>query len=400
MSGYAELDITSNFSFLRGASHPEELVEEAKALGHDAIAIADRNSLAGVVRAHRAAKQLGMRLIVGSRLVLEDGASLLCFPTDRAAYGRLCRLLTRGKRRAQKGECRLGYEDVAAFGEGQVFVVLPQADPHPNPPPQGGASSAASPLEWVGAEPFLKRLAADFPGAVYLAAQHLYRGDDRKRMHRLSELAAQAGVPLVATNDVLYHTPERRRLQDVVTCIREGCTLAEAGFRLTANAERHLKPPAEMARLFRDHPEALERTVEIAERCRFSLDELRYEYPDESRDGLTPQDALERLAWEGAAWRYPDGVPDKVRAAARARAGARSSELDYAPYFLTVHDIVREARAARASCARGAARRPIRRCAIASASPRSIRREHRPAVRALHQRRARRAARHRCRFRA
>ncbi len=350
MSGYAELDITSNFSFLRGASHPEEMVEQAKALGHDAIAIADRNSLAGVVRAHRAAKQLGLRLIVGSRLVLEDGASLLCFPTDRAAYGRLSRMLTRGKRRAQKGECRLGYEDVAAFGAGQVFVVLPQADPPPQPTPsRGGGVSVLSPpplrerVGW-GDEPVLRRLAADFPGAVYLAAQHLYRGDDRKRLHRLAALAARAGVPLVATNDVLYHTPERRRLQDVVTCIREGRTLAAAGFLLAANAERHLKPPAEMARLFRDHPDALLRTLEIAGRCRFSLDELRYDYPDESGpDGLSPQERLERLTWEGAAWRYPYGVPDKVGQQIKHELGL-IAERHYAPYFLTVHDIVREAR--------------------------------------------------------
>jgi len=325
VSAYAELEVTSNFSFLRGASHPEELVAEAQALGHRAIAIADRNSLAGVVRAHRAAREHGMRLVVGCRLVLEDGAELLCFPTDRAAYGRLCRLLTRGKRRAKKGECRLGYGDVVEHGAGQILIALPPDAPD------------------AAFERFLLRLAADFPGASYLAARHLYRGDDLRRIHRLDRLAARTGVALVATNDVLYHRPERRRLQDVVTCIREGCTLAAAGFRLIANAERHLKPPEEMARLFRDHTSALARTLEIAARCRFSLDELRYEYPDEG-DGLPPQARLERLTRAGAGARYPEGVPDKVERQL-AHELALVAELGYAPYFLTVHDIVREARA-------------------------------------------------------
>ncbi|HZT51809.1 MAG TPA: error-prone DNA polymerase [Stellaceae bacterium] len=326
MTGYAELQVTSNFSFLRGASHPWELVAEAQALGHAAIAIADRNSLAGVVRAFAAARELGLRLVVGCRLVLEDGTSALCFPTDRAAYGRLCRLLTRGKRRAEKGGCRLAYADLAEHGAGQLFVALPSDE----------VDKSFS--------IFLNRLSDDFKGSVYLAAQHLYRGDDRQRIHALGELAARAGVPLVATNDVLYHRPERRRLQDVVTCIREGCTIADAGFRLLANAERHLKPAAEMARLFRDRPDAVARTLEIVERCRFGLDELRYEYPDETGpDGLSPQARLERLAWAGAAARYPEGIPDRIRRLV-ARELALIAELGYAPYFLTVDDIVREAR--------------------------------------------------------
>ncbi|HUB95378.1 MAG TPA: error-prone DNA polymerase [Stellaceae bacterium] len=325
-AGYAELDVTSNFSFLRGASHAEELVAEAKALGHAAIAIADRNSLAGVVRAWRAAQEHGLRLVVGCRLVLADGASLLCFPTDRAAYGRLCRLLTLGKRRAEKGDCRLVYGDVAAAGAGQILVALPPEE-----------MSADFPR-------FLARLAADFPGASYLAAHHLYRGDDRRRIHRLAALAAAVHVPLVAANGVLYHRPERRPLQDVLTCVREGCTIAEAGLRLEANAERHLKPPEEMARLFRDHPEALARTIEITERCRFRLDELKYDYPDESGpDGLSPQERLERLTREGAEERYPGGVPQAVRTQLEHELRLVGA-LDYAPYFLTVHDIVREAK--------------------------------------------------------
>ncbi len=343
MSEYAELDVTSNFSFLRGASHPEELVAAAKELGLGAIAIADRNSLAGVVRAFCAARELGVRLVVGCRLVLEDGTNILCFPTDRAAYGRLCRLLTLGKRRAGKGECRLVYDDVVAHGAGQIFVALPPEDD----PPPSTACGRPSPSRGEGVldfEGFLRRLAADFPDAAYLAARHLYRGDDVARIDCLARLAARVGLPLVAANDVLYHRPERRRLQDVVACIRAGCTLADAGFRLAANAERHLKPPDEMARLFRAHPEAVARTMEIARRCRFSLAELRYEYPDEARDGLSPQERLVRLTWEGAAERYPEGVPEKVRHQLSHELEL-VEKLDYARYFLTVHDIVRAARA-------------------------------------------------------
>ncbi|HZT89088.1 MAG TPA: error-prone DNA polymerase [Stellaceae bacterium] len=291
--GYAELQVTSNFSFLRGASHPDELVATAAVLGHEAIAITDRNSVAGIVRAHHAAKTVGIRLVVGCRLDLRDGTSLLAYPEDRAAYGRLTRLLTLGKRRAQKGECHLDYADVVAHGEGQIVVVLP--------PEQGDAAE------------FAARAAADFAGRAYLAAHHLYRGDDAKRLARLARLGERIGLPLVAVNDVLYHVPERRPLQDVVTCIREHCTIAEAGFRLAANAERHLKPAAEMARLFRGHEEALVRSLEIAGRCRFSLDELRYEYPEEPVPaGMTAQQRLAQLVWEGAAERLasiPSPVP-------------------------------------------------------------------------------------------
>jgi error-prone DNA polymerase len=325
MSAYAELQVTSNYSFLRGASHPEELVREAHALGYRALALTDRNTLAGVVRAHRQAKALGMRFIVGSRLDLQSGQSLLCFPVDRAAYGRLCRLLTRGKRRAEKAQCRLAYEDLVEFGEGQIVIALPPDKP----------DAAFSHL--------LDRLRADFADA-YLAAQHLYRGDDAKRLHRLAALAARKSVPLVATNEVLYHVPRRRPLQDVVTCIREGCAVAEAGFRLLPNAERHLKPPEEMARLFRDYPNAVARTLEIAQHCRFNLDELRYEYPDEiAPDGTPPQEALEKLAWKGVAERYPEGVPEKIRTQIEHELQL-IGQLGYAPYFLTVDDIVREAR--------------------------------------------------------
>jgi error-prone DNA polymerase len=325
MTDYVELQVTSNFSFLRGAAHPEELVAEAVRLGHRAIAIADRNTLAGVVRAFKAAEEHDCRLIVGCRLDLTDRPSLLCFPTDRVAYARLCRLLTRGKRRAAKAECHLAYAEVVEHGEGQIVVVLPPER-----------------LDAVFRD-FLGEVARDFGDRAYLAGAHLYRGDDGKRLHRLARLAEASRLPLVATNDVLYHVPSRRRLQDVVTCIREGCTVAAAGLRLEANAERHLKSPAEMARLFRNHPEAVARTAEIARRCRFSLDELRYEYPDEAADGLSPQEWLERLTGAGARERYPEGVPEKI-AKQLAHELALIAELRYAPYFLTVHDIVRFAR--------------------------------------------------------
>ncbi len=341
--GYVELQVSSNFSFLRGASHPEELAVTAAALGHAAIAVADRNSLAGVVRAHIACKQAGIRLVVGARLDLQDGPSLLCFPTDRAAYGRLSKLLTVGRRRAPKGECLLTRADVAEARAGQIFVVLP-----PEPDTEAGREPS---LAIDGA--FARQLSA-YRGMLgdrlYLAAHHLYRGDDNKRLARLAALAERNGTPLVATNDVHCHAPERRPLQDVLTCIREHCTIRTAGWRLHANAERHLKAPDEMARLFRDHAEAVARTVEIAEACRFSLDELRYEYPDEiTRDGRSPQEELEHLTWERAAERYPEGLTPKVRDQLRHELDL-IGELNYAPYFLTVYDIVRFARSKKILC--------------------------------------------------
>ncbi len=326
MTPYAELHIASNFSFLRGASHPEELALAAATLGLKAFAITDRNSLAGVVRAHGAAREAGIRLVVGARLELADGLHLLCYPTDRAAYGRLSRLLTVGKRRAPKDGCELYVEDVMAHGKGQIVIAVP--------PEQPGE-------EFVEG---LRELRVCFKKRLYLAASFLYGGDDAARLRYLAEIAAEVRVPLVATNDVHAHAPARRPLQDVLTCIREHVTIHEAGYRLAANAERHLKPGDEMARLFRDHPDAIARTIEIAEACRFSLEELRYEYPvDPVPAGRTPQQELERLAWKGANLRYPGGVPDKVRAQV-AHELTLISGLAYAPYFLTVHDIVRFAR--------------------------------------------------------
>ena len=323
---YAELQVTTNFSFLHGASHPAELVLQAAALGHPAIAVTDRNSLAGVVRAHVAAKEAGIGLVVGARLDLADGASLLAYPVDRAAYGRLSRLITVGRRRAPKGQCILYREDVLTYGEGLVFVTLPFE--------QAGAALN----EQVGA------LRAAFPDAVYLAAHNLCRGDDRRRLAQRADLAARLDVPLVATNDVLMHGRARRPLLDVLTCIREKCVIDEAGWRLEANAERHLKSAEAMGRLFQDYEPALARTVEIAERCRFSLDELRYEYPDEiTADGVPPQRQLERLTWQGVKTRYPGGPSATVRAQLEHEL-TLIEELDYAPYFLTVYDLVRFAR--------------------------------------------------------
>jgi len=372
---YVELQVTSNFSFLRGASHPDELALTAAALGMPALAVTDRNSLAGVVRAHVAARNAGIRLVVGARLdlglgLLGDGAAihphptlphqgggrlrtggrhcapsplvgegwgaetslnLLCYPTDRAAYGRLSRLLTLGRRRAPKGECWLSLDDVLAHDEGQIFIVLPPVQFDSGRPDAGFAAT-------------LHRLGRRWRGRCYLAAQHRYRGNDARRLAGLSALAEAARTPLIACNDVHYHTAARRPLQDVLTCIREHCTIDEAGFRLAANAERHLKPPAEMARLFAAYPQAVTRTGEIAERCRFSLDELCYEYPAEPvPEGRTPQEELERLTWEGAAGRYGGRVPEKVKGLLAHELGLIGS-LGYAPYFLTVHDIVRFAR--------------------------------------------------------
>jgi len=330
VTGFAELAVTTGFSFLRGASHPQELVARAAALGLAAIGIADRNSLAGVVRAHQAAKAAGLRLLVGARLAPLDGPEIIAYPTDRAAYGRLSRLLSKGMMGAAKGGCDIALADLLAHAEGQVLIALPPEDLYPD-----FASDFARTLA---------RLAGAVPGRLYLAARHRYRGRDRARIARLAALGERLGVPVVATNDVLYHRPDRRPLQDVMTCIREHVTLESAGFRLEANAERHLKAPAEIARLFRGHEAMLGASLEIVERCRFSLSELAYEYPEEPVPaGTTPHSHLVRLTWRGAAERYRDGVPEKVRLALE-RELALIAELAIAPYFLTVHDIVAWAR--------------------------------------------------------
>ncbi len=335
---YAELQATTNFSFLRGASHADELVAQAKILGLSAIAVCDHNTLAGVVRAYVAAKKAEIRLIVGARLDLQDAPGLLCFPTSRAAYGRLCRLLSLGQGRAEKGQCTLFLTDVTAHADGNIFIALA-------PPGAEGAN------EDIAFESRLRTVkAALSPSRLYLAATHRFRGDDRAHIAALAGIARRCGTPLVATNDVLYHEPCRRPLQDVLTCIRHHTTIREAGFLLEANSERHLKPPAEMARLFRGFEDAIARTAEIADACRFCLDELVYEYPGEPvPPGTTPQAHLESLVVDGARRRFPDGVPPKVQAVIE-RELKFIDELGFAPYFLTVHDIVSFARSLAILC--------------------------------------------------
>jgi error-prone DNA polymerase len=413
MSAYAELAVTTNFSFLRGASHPREMVETADELGQIAIGIADRNSFAGVVRAYDEAKNRHIKLMVGTRLVTTDGFEVLAYPTDRAAYGRLCRLLTAGNLAAKKGECHLTFEQILGASEGQMLIAIPplslfSLDMFP------GRSAARSEAKWCAADPgssetpsmersricdaslqnasttrvnaqlaprpgnasqfthhisahsresgnpgderrtdtFPARLAAlveAAPGRTFLAGVHYHRSDEPRRLGLLAEFGEESGAPLVAVNDVFYHVPERRPLADVLTCVREKCTMAEAGLRLSVNAERHLKSPVEMARLFARFPGAIARTIEIAKACTFSLGELQYEYPDEPvPPGKTAQQHLEDLTWAGARERYPqDKYPDGIPADVQERLNnelALIAKLDYARYFLTVHDVVHYAR--------------------------------------------------------
>lgn len=293
---YAELQVTSNFSFLRGGSHPHELVEQAKALGYTSIAITDRNSMAGIVRAHMEAKSSGIRFIPACRLDLADGASLLAYPVDHEAYARLSALLTLGNLRTEKGKCLLYKADVYNYKEGIIFIVVP---------PERLNSSFEFDTAFLND---LKEYQQQFGNALYLAASFNYNGQDAKRLYRL----AQTGVPLVATGDVHYHEYERRELQDVLTCIREKCTIHNAGFKLHPNAERYLKPMDEIYRLFREYPRALSNALLIADSCKFSLDSLKYLEPAEKLvDGFTTQQRLEKLAWAGAKERFGDPVPEK-----------------------------------------------------------------------------------------
>src|ERR1700683_3739003 len=328
---YADLQVNTHFSFLRGVSSAEELFSTAAALGTKALGIVDRNSLAGMVRAHEAAKATGVRLIVGCRLDLECGTSLLVYPTDRAAYGRLCRLLTVGKTRAGKGACHLNWADVEEWNAGLLAILLPddlKGD--------------------LGEE--LAKLARIFGDRAYCALTRCFLPDEAARLHHIATLASQAGVATVATNDILYHIPARRMLQDVVTCIRLHTTIDNAGFQKERHADRFLKSPGEMLRLFPKYEHAVRRTWEIAERCRFSLDQLTYTYPtEELEDGLTAQDRLEKLTWEGAASRYPEGLPDNVATQLRHELNL-IERMDYAPYFLTVESIVRFGRAQNILC--------------------------------------------------
>jgi len=330
---YAELHARTNFSFLRGASHPDELVQRAAQLGLAALAVTDRHSLAGVVRAHIAAEQAGLKLLVGAEIEPEDTLPMVLLATDRASYGRLARLITRGSRRAEKGNCRLCLADIAQHAEGLIAgVILGSLEKAENGKPNK--------LDKIA---LLRDIFGD---RCYLLAE-LHRGpDDRAFLEACRELSQRSGVPLAAAAGADYHVPARQRLHDVLTAIRLGCTVAEAeraGF-LHPNAQRYLKSPAEMAALFAACPQAVGRTLEIADRCRFSLDELRYEYPEElAPRGCTPMEYLRQLTWEGAGRRYPNGVPQKVRRLLEHELEL-IEQLHYEAYFLTVWDLVKFAR--------------------------------------------------------
>jgi len=330
--GYSELQVTSNFSFLRGASHPHELVDQAAAFGYEKIAITDRNTLAGIVRAHAAAREKGISIIPACRLDLLDGPSLLTYPTDIAAYGRLSALLTLGNMRAEKGSCHLSRADVYAHSEGIIFTaVMPGVLNRRFCFEDNFIAAIAEYREALGSQ-------------LYLSATRSYLGNDDKLIFRISQLSSRFDIPVVATGDIHYHDPSRRELQDVLTCVREKCTIEEAGFRLHQNAERYMKPVDEMKRLFRRYPEAIRNTSVIAEACTFSLDELKYVYPEEiNLSGRSPLEELEHLTWQGAHAFYGEEIPEKVVNMVHHEMEF-VKKMDYANYFLFVEDIVREAR--------------------------------------------------------
>ena len=325
MTGYVELQCASHFSFLRGISSAEELFAQAAALNMSALAITDRNTLAGIVRAHEAAKTTGVRLIVGCHLQLTDGSEILIYPTDRSAYARLCRMLSLGKGRAGKGKCSLNWDDLADWGQGLIAMLIPDR------------ANGLLRMQLI-------RLRDIFADRAFCALTLRRRPRDHLRLHEIAKMASEFNVAVTATNDVLFHVPGRRVLQDVVTCIRNNTTVDDVGFQRERHADRYLKPGAEMARLFKLWPDAVARTAKIAECCRFSLDELAYQYPNEAYiPGMTPQAALEQLTWKGTKSRYPEGLPTSVEKTLRHELSLIAS-LGYAPYFLTVHSIVRFAR--------------------------------------------------------
>jgi error-prone DNA polymerase len=366
---YAELHCCTNFSFLEGAAHADELVARAAELGYSALAVTDRHSLAGIVRAHVAAKEAKLKLVVGALIAPIDAAPVLLWATDRPAYGRLAELLTLGRRAAPKGECLLKFDDMARYSDGLLAgVLLARTHFSPSPPASGGegwgeggeatSSMRVSPPHPRPLSPeagergeksakpqaVLEQYRSIFPDRLYAVAE-LQRGQhDRRRLHQMQQLALAADVPLIAANDVHYHVPQRRPLHDVLTAVRHGCTVAELGNHRFPNGERHLKSPAEMLELFADCPDAVTRTAEVADRCTFSLDELRYDYPEElCPAGLTPLQYLTGLTWDGARRRFPAGIPDKVRQLIEHEL-VLIAELRYEAYFLTVWDLVRFAR--------------------------------------------------------
>lgn len=335
---YTELQVTTNFSFLRGGSHPEELVGHAIELGYKCMAITDRNTLAGIVRAHAAAKGKDFHIIPACRLDLLDGPSLLAYPTNREAYSRLSALLTEGNLRTEKGKCDLHKADVYRNAAGIKFIAVPPSSLN----------------ESFDFDPSFTRNLREYREAIgtnlYLSAVRSYQGDDMKKLYRLDQLSQRLNIPLVATNDVHYHNLQRRELQDVLTCVREKCTIYNAGFRLHENAERYLKPAAEMQRLFLKYPEAIGRTQEIADACQFSLSSLKYVYPEElTTEGRTPLEELKHLTWIGAKKRFPNGIRPDIRDKIL-HEFKFIEEMDYAAYFLTVYDIVRFANEQKILC--------------------------------------------------
>ena len=357
---FAELCATSGFSFLTGASHPEEYIRLAALMGLPALAISDENSVAGIVRAHAETREIARqvrlretlrppgpprparipappsaditnipRLVPAARLVLADGFTLTALPRDRAAWGRLCRLISLGRLRTGKGQCRLHLDDLLAWGDGLEMLLHPQADPSPR-----GAGA------W---RPQARRLARRFAGQVSLLLAPRYDGQDRARLARLTALAQGLSIPTVAAAAPRMHNARRRRLADVLTAIRTGTRVDDLGRAALANAEQRLRSEAEMLRLFAGFENAVHRSGDIAARCTFSLDELRYEYPAEIAGGETPAERLSRLAHEGLRRRYPAGAPQRVKDML-AHELALIARLKYEPYFLTVHDIVAFAR--------------------------------------------------------
>lgn len=329
---YTELQVTTNFSFLRGASHPEEMVEQAAKFGYKSIAITDRNTFAGIVRAHVAGRKTGMHIIPACRLDLIDGHSLLAFPTNKDAYAQISALLTLGNLRTEKGKCNLYKSDVYNHASGSKFILLPPSELN----------------DVFDFNTSFKKDVQEYRDTLghqlYIATTRWYGGHDTKHLHRISQLAKELKMPMVATNDVHYHHPERRELQDVVTCVREKCTIYNAGYRLHPNAERYLKPNEEMLRLFRQYTEAIRMTEEISEACTFSLDELKYQYPKEiTTGGRTPDEELRHLTLKGAAGHFGEQIPEKVKDTIEYEL-AFIGEMKYAEYFLTVYDIVRFAR--------------------------------------------------------
>jgi error-prone DNA polymerase len=343
---FSELVSTSNFSFLRSGSHPEEMVSAAFHLGLKAFGLTDRNSFAGVVRGYITARELvkdghDFRYLVGVRLCFVDGTpDIIAYPTDRVAYGRLCKLLTVGNQRGEKGKPELLLSDLFGsgdpspieqgpqenFAQGQLFILVPDE------------------TDWSRTGKTLGLLSERAGSRVWIAATPRFDGEDRARLNRISALAKRHGAPMLASNDVLYHEPDRQIVADVVTCIREHQTLETAGWLLAANAERHLKPASEMARLFSEHPDALLQTQLLIDRIGFSLDQLKYNYPEETvGTGETAQQTLERLTWEGAAKRFPNGLSDTLKRTLWSELCLIAYK-HYAAYFLTVHDIVRYAR--------------------------------------------------------